>query len=1104
MADTSRGMASWLHKPEAPVVSAAAADKLVTQAAEMTSPLDISLAILRAKETINRISPDKRALVEEIDEEEDDAEFDEKAHWGRRRRATATAKRSSKKGGRNVKPNYSIKAFCTTQRGSEEGVGESAGREQPEAEIEGATTVEHAVQDEAESPESAPVEMAIKGMVTTSTETTTVAADTDGNKEKQEPADNSSGDNTVNSVEAVASPDSSNTDTTTPISSGRLKRQAVLNTLARKQMPPSQGVADIVDLLTPPERNSLTKKIPKAKRSGAAAAADRGFPDLKTPPAGGRKRKLEMDRTTPSPGAKIASKESFFLSEQDKKQLQEIEAVATLREQMRKTREKDLAFFSGKTAVNPFFQVQKARENAKSSSSETDVIEVEDSESGRSAPGSVKSLDGKKRKPRWSKDVVHFPHIQHVYSTEIDALSKVDALPPLQIPRKPESASKDDVVLVVDDDDEMEAAAARSALYATSSAYRQQQVQTETTFSDLFWFRQYHDDSSSSVTTKGPADYCEPDLFPMEYDSENLLIDALVDRYGTKEKRVREMLTDLLAAKAKRCEKEHNLTFVDRYVPVTASGIVGNKEPMRLLSSWLNAWKVGGDERARRSCFQAELFVFEDDESDEDELSDLCRLFILEGESGAGKSAAVYACAEELGFQIIEINAGQNRTGRTIVEIAGEATQSTRVLHSGMPSAEKKKQKKQKLSKKQKRKSADKPTASHLSLVLFEDVDVVFEEDKGFLTSLCAIAKHSKCPIVLTCRKLPDNFPATPQRLCQVLTKPSMNEFSTWMMLVAYIEQLPLTHALTNAMATFFKCDIRHALHFLQTQAPHFANKQSAAKWTWQPEHYSITKAPVATIELHDDEEVVDVDYQVPLATMIPAWTQWSSRSFDMLSSNLLSELSASDAQKTPEEDKTKEEKVKDTLLIQDLAAVLDAISVADVWCNHGDQSDHEDLFFEREQNELKSLDLRMSSLSALLTPGGIGRSVLLEQKGTGPTCSSDCIQRTLDATVAQKRRNEHQAELNTMKFKVELPLAAIGPGNSSFHLDYMPMISRILSSNVSNQESRRRVSRRNHYLREVISDMSLLDDIPKFTTYVQQLASDQIVAASPSSSPLS
>lgn len=66
-----------------------------------------------------------------------------------------------------------------------------------------------------------------------------------------------------------------------------------------------------------------------------------------------------------------------------------------------------------------------------------------------------------------------------------------------------------------------------------------------------------------------------------------------------------------------------------------------------------------------------------------------------------------------------------------------------------------------------------------------------------------------------------------------------------------------------------------------------------------------------------------------------------------------------------------------------------------------------------------------------------------------------------------------------------------------------MPMLSRIASSSASHQQSRRRASRRNHYLSGVISDMSLLDEIHEFTTFVHVGDSDQIVAASPSSSPL-
>ncbi|KAI9913204.1 hypothetical protein PsorP6_005983 [Peronosclerospora sorghi] len=40
--------------------------------------------MMRTKEIITLISPDKRSLVEAIDSEEDDAEFDERAHWSRR------------------------------------------------------------------------------------------------------------------------------------------------------------------------------------------------------------------------------------------------------------------------------------------------------------------------------------------------------------------------------------------------------------------------------------------------------------------------------------------------------------------------------------------------------------------------------------------------------------------------------------------------------------------------------------------------------------------------------------------------------------------------------------------------------------------------------------------------------------------------------------------------------------------------------------------------------------------------------------------------------------------------------------------------------------
>lgn len=61
-----------------------------------------------------------------------------------------------------------------------------------------------------------------------------------------------------------------------------------------------------------------------------------------------------------------------------------------------------------------------------------------------------------------------------------------------------------------------------------------------------------------------------------------------------------------------------------------------------------------------------------------------------------------------------------------------------------------------------------------------------------------------------------------------------------------------------------------------------------------------------------------------------------------------------------------------------------------------------------------------------------------------------------------------------------------------------MPMVGRLLSS-TGLQEGRRRASRRNHYLGDVLGDMSLIDELPAFNTYLQA-DEDQIIDASPAS----
>lgn len=53
---------------------------------------------------------------------------------------------------------------------------------------------------------------------------------------------------------------------------------------------------------------------------------------------------------------------------------------------------------------------------------------------------------------------------------------------------------------------------------------------------------------------------------------------------------------------------------------------------------------------------------------------------VLQGPSGSGKSAAVHEAARALGFKVIEVNAGQARSGPTVKKLIAEAAQSAHIM----------------------------------------------------------------------------------------------------------------------------------------------------------------------------------------------------------------------------------------------------------------------------------------------------------------------------------------------------------------------------------------------------------------------------------------
>ncbi|KAI4124468.1 MAG: hypothetical protein LQ338_004786 [Usnochroma carphineum] len=163
---------------------------------------------------------------------------------------------------------------------------------------------------------------------------------------------------------------------------------------------------------------------------------------------------------------------------------------------------------------------------------------------------------------------------------------------------------------------------------------------------------------------------------------------------------------------------------------------------------------------------------------------------ILSGAGGCGKTAAVYAIAQELGFEVFEINAGNRRSGKDILDKVGDMSRNhlvnqRRASETGQPNPleddlsriddalqqdigsgkqgtmnaflqpKKKKNKPfaqaKRLEKDHVAETKSKPRAQKQSVILLEEVDVLFEDDKQFWATIMELVVLSRRPIVMTC-----------------------------------------------------------------------------------------------------------------------------------------------------------------------------------------------------------------------------------------------------------------------------------------------------------------------------------------------------------------
>lgn len=122
-------------------------------------------------------------------------------------------------------------------------------------------------------------------------------------------------------------------------------------------------------------------------------------------------------------------------------------------------------------------------------------------------------------------------------------------------------------------------------------------------------------------------------------------------------------------------------------------------------------------------------FIVDDDFTDGEETEEdtFVPVLIIHGETGLCKSSLVYAALSDKNGYVYEINAGQQRSRRDLYGSLKEFC-TTQIIHN----------------------SSTEVTTAKKGVVLFEDCDILFEQDKTFWTVVQDVINFSKRPIVIT------------------------------------------------------------------------------------------------------------------------------------------------------------------------------------------------------------------------------------------------------------------------------------------------------------------------------------------------------------------